>query len=175
MTLLAALAPKFIPEFEPARNGHAVTKKWVNRSEKWTPFYGCVGVVDGVHVKAVVSKKDEVAWLAHYVDRKGGTTMNFAVACDEHCRIIFAAGGPGTANDSGMLTVAAVGDRFPPGFFWLGDAGYGIQQWLIPPYSGTRYHLKEWARAGQRPETMEELFNLRHAQLRNTIERRRQF
>jgi len=39
------------------------------------------------------------------------------------------------------------------------------------PYRGTRYHLKEWGRANERPSTPEELFNLRHAQLRNVVER----
>jgi len=40
------------------------------------------------------------------------------------------------------------------------------------PYDGVRYHLKEWLREGvDRPQTKEELFNLRHASLRNTVER----
>jgi len=41
----------------------------------------------------------------------------------------------------------------------------------LTPYRGTRYHLKEWGLAGQRPENKEELFNLRHSSLRNVIER----
>lgn len=40
---------------------------------------------------------------------------------------------------------------------------------LITPYRGVRYHLKEYSQRG--PENLEELFNLRHASLRNVIER----
>lgn len=40
---------------------------------------------------------------------------------------------------------------------------------LITPYRGERYHLKEYSR--NPPRNLQELFNLRHASLRNTIER----
>lgn len=40
---------------------------------------------------------------------------------------------------------------------------------LITPYRGVRYHLKEYSSRG--PENAQELFNLRHASLRNAIER----
>ena len=40
---------------------------------------------------------------------------------------------------------------------------------LITRYRGTRYHLKEYS--GRAPENPQELFNLRHASLRNVIER----
>ena len=40
---------------------------------------------------------------------------------------------------------------------------------LITPYRGTRYHLKEYSR--NPPRNPRELFNLRHASLRNAIER----
>ena len=39
------------------------------------------------------------------------------------------------------------------------------------PYQKVRYHLKEWDRAGNRPENAKELFNLRHSVLRNVVER----
>jgi len=42
---------------------------------------------------------------------------------------------------------------------------------ILTPYRGVRYHLKETARANQRPKNPKELFNLRHASLRNAIER----
>jgi len=40
---------------------------------------------------------------------------------------------------------------------------------IITPYSGVRYHLKEYSRRG--PQNAKELFNLRHSSLRNVIER----
>ena len=39
----------------------------------------------------------------------------------------------------------------------------------MTPYRGVRYHLKEYS--ARPPENPRELFNLRHASLRNTIER----
>jgi len=41
---------------------------------------------------------------------------------------------------------------------------------LITPYRGVRYHLKEFS-ARNPPLNYKELFNLRHASLRNAIER----
>ena len=38
-------------------------------------------------------------------------------------------------------------------------------------YRGVRYHLKEVRQADQRPKNAKELFNLRHALLRNVIKR----
>jgi hypothetical protein len=59
----------------------------------------------------------------------------------------------------------------PEGKFVLGDAGFANCDTCITPYRGVRYHLKEWAKGGRRPQNKEELFNLRHAKLRNVIER----
>jgi len=55
--------------------------------------------------------------------------------------------------------------------FYLADAGYGLRKGILTPYKGVRYHLREQAKAAQQPKNKEELFNLRHAQLRNVIER----
>jgi hypothetical protein len=55
--------------------------------------------------------------------------------------------------------------------FYLGDAGYSLTKYCLTPYRGTRYHLKEWATAAAKPQNKEELFYLRHASLRNIIER----
>ena len=41
---------------------------------------------------------------------------------------------------------------------------------FLGPYRNTRYHLQHF-RQGDKPNTMEELFNYRHAQLRCTVER----
>ena len=40
---------------------------------------------------------------------------------------------------------------------------------LVAPFRGVRYHLKEYSSKG--PENAKELFNHRHASLRNAIER----
>jgi hypothetical protein len=62
--------------------------------------------------------------------------------------------------------------KWLPGGYLLGDSGYGLSRHVLVPYRGVRYHLKEFAAtAAGRPQSKEELFNLRHAQLRNIVER----
>jgi DDE superfamily endonuclease len=53
----------------------------------------------------------------------------------------------------------------------LGDAGYSNSEYVLTPYRGVRYHLKEQRLANQTPQNKEELFNLRHSSLRNVVER----
>lgn len=55
------------------------------------------------------------------------------------------------------------------GKFYLVDAGYQLKTGFLAPYRGTRYHLKEYS--SHAPQNPRELFNLRHASLRNAIER----
>lgn len=59
---------------------------------------------------------------------------------------------------------------FVVGKYYLADAGYAARPGILPPYRGVRYHLKEFG-AGRRPQTPQELFNLRHSSLRTTVER----
>jgi hypothetical protein len=61
--------------------------------------------------------------------------------------------------------------RIPEGKYVLGDAGFPNCDQCLTPYRAVRYHLKEWERGKQRPQSKEELFNLRHSKLRNVIER----
>jgi hypothetical protein len=59
----------------------------------------------------------------------------------------------------------------PPGKYWLRDAGYPNSDTILVLYRGTRYHLKEQRLGRKKPENSIELFNLRHALLRNVIKR----
>ena len=59
----------------------------------------------------------------------------------------------------------------PPGWYYLADARYSDSRRLLIPYRGVRYHLQESARVGLRPRTKEELYNLRHSQVRCVVER----
>ena len=54
------------------------------------------------------------------------------------------------------------------GKFFLVDAGYAVRPGFLPPYRGTRYHLREYG--VRRPQNARELFNLRHSALRVTVE-----
>ena len=87
--------------------------------------------------------------------------------------IFVLSGWEGSAHD-GRVLQSAIGNGFkaPPGRYYLADAGYtSTIDLLLTPYQKTRYHLKEWERASKRPETSEEIFNLRHSQARNVVER----
>lgn len=94
----------------------------------------------------------------------------------------------GSAADARVYHVARLSDfTIPPGKLYLADAGFAACDELLVPYRGVRYHLAEWDRAGLlyvgsqltapctymacRPRNRQELFNLRHATLRNVVER----
>ncbi|WVZ70852.1 hypothetical protein U9M48_019488 [Paspalum notatum var. saurae] len=78
----------------------------------------------------------------------------------------------GSAHDALILADALErndGLRVPPGKFYLVDVGYAVRPGFLPPYRGTRYHLREFG--NNRPRDQRELFNLRHSFLRVTVER----
>lgn len=83
------------------------------------------------------------------------------------------AGWEGSAHDTNVWRDAKLNKGFitPLGKYWLGDAGYANTDTILVPYRATRYHLKEQRMYGKRPENYKELFNLRHASLRNVVER----
>lgn len=108
-----------------------------------------------------------------YRNRKQGLSQNVMVACDFDMKFVHVhAGWEGSASDARVLQDALDhGFNVPPGNFYLVDAGYANTPQFIAPYRGTRYHLQEQGRVQQRPQCYKELFNLRHAQLRNHVER----
>ncbi|XP_058084580.1 uncharacterized protein LOC131232367 [Magnolia sinica] len=84
------------------------------------------------------------------------------------------AGWDGSASDACVLQNALT--RRPDCFlilhgkYYVVDAGYAHSPGFMAPYQGVRYHLNEF-RTGRKPANNKELFNYRHAQLRNVIER----
>ncbi|KAF0736938.1 hypothetical protein AaE_008962 [Aphanomyces astaci] len=99
--------------------------------------------------------------------------MNVLAACDFDLNFTYVmAGWEGTAGD-GKLYDAALrkGLRIDEDKYDIMDSGFALTTKSLTPYRGKRYHLKEFARGRRRPQTKEELFNLRHAQLRNVVER----
>lgn len=57
------------------------------------------------------------------------------------------------------------------GKYFLADCGFANRPNFLAPFRGVRYHLQDFAGHGRDPENPTELFNLRHASLRNVIER----
>ncbi len=82
------------------------------------------------------------------------------------------AGWEGSAHDGRVLHDALTkGFEIPRGKYYLADAGYALTSYCLTPYRSTRYHIREWQQCNKRPQNYNELFNLRHPQLRNVIER----
>ena len=73
-----------------------------------------------------------------------------------------------------VLYVLVQSSNFSPlsfclGKFFLVDVEYAVRPRFLPPYRGTRYHLREYG--VRSPQNPRELFNLRHSSLRVTVER----
>ena len=132
-------------------------------------FDGCIGALDGTHISATVP----VAEQAPFRNRKGFISQNVLLVTTFDRTLSFVhAGWEGSAHDGQVLADAFLtGLRRIPGKYYLADAGYALRPWLLTPYRGVRYHLKEWLAGNRRPQSKEELFNLRHASLRNVVER----
>lgn len=135
----------------------------------WPFFENCLGAIDGTHVPMTITSNE----AAPYRNRKGTLSQNVMVACDFDLNFVYvSAGWEGSASDAGVLKSAIQsGFHVPPGKYYLVDGGYANTPQFLAPYRGVRYHLKDFGRGGPRPKNPKELFNLRHARLRNHIER----
>lgn len=135
-----------------------------------TYFTDCLGALDGTHIDVHVHPQEH----PRYRNRKGHLSQNVLAVCDFDLQFTYVlAGWEGSAHDSTVLRDAILNHGFktPGKKYWLGDAGYSNTETVLVPYKGTRYHLKEQRLSSLKPETSKELFNLRHASLRNVIER----
>lgn len=145
----------------------AVAKEIRTRSEFYPYFKNAIGACDGTHILAKVSYDLQ----SRFRSRKGFMSQNVFAACTFDFRFVFLhPGWEGSAHDGRVYEDAvSKGFEIPHRKYYLFDAGYRLQKGYLTPYRGVRYHLKE--QGTQRPENKEELFNLRHAKLRNVIER----
>lgn len=137
---------------------------------KYYPFFkDCIGALDGSHISAFVPLSKQAAWR----NRKGFISQNVLAAYDMDMYFVYIlAGWEGTAHDGRVLNDAInKGFIAPSGKYYLADAGYSNTLMTLVPYRGVRYHLKEQAQQASKPQTKQELFNLRHSSLRNVIER----
>ncbi|XP_034571864.1 protein ANTAGONIST OF LIKE HETEROCHROMATIN PROTEIN 1-like [Setaria viridis] len=137
---------------------------------RFMPFFqNCIGAIDGTHVPITIAQER----AAPYRNRKGTLSQNVMCVCDFDLNFTFiSCGWEGSASDAGVLRSArAKGFHVPVGKFYLVDGGYANTSSCIAPYRGVRYHLSEFRRHGNQYANYKELFNHRHAQLRNHIER----
>lgn len=152
-----------------------------NEVGKMFPFFeDCIGAIDGTLVYVSVKGQDRKreGEEGAYRCRKGFLATNVlgCVDFDMNFKLVYP-GWEGTAHDVTVFNDARRRGLFvtPRGRFWLADAGYtqadGYGGQILAPYMAVRYHLQEWKKGNQRPQNMKELFNLRHAKLRNVVER----
>jgi hypothetical protein len=143
----------------------------ITKNPKFAQYFtDCIGAIDetyiDVHLPPSVQSK--------YRNRKHHLSQNVLAACNFEMQFLYIlAGWEGSAHDTTVLRDAQYNHGFttPSKKYWLGDAGYSNSETVLVPYRGTRYHLKEQRLAKKKPENSKELFNLRHASLRNVIER----
>ena len=134
-------------------------------------FHNVRGAIDRTHIPASLPPEDK----APYRDRKGAISQNILAGCTFDMLFFYVLPGwEGSAHDARVLKFALEQDSsFPPPsetWVYLADAGYGLKPGILVPYEKVRYHLREQVLAARQPETKQELFNLRRAQLRNVIE-----
>ncbi|RWR77272.1 protein ALP1-like protein [Cinnamomum micranthum f. kanehirae] len=132
-------------------------------------FKDCIGAIDGTHIPAFLPVQSQSA----YRNRKGTLTQNVLAACGFDLKFQYVLPGwEGSATDARVLQNALTrGDPLvvPPGRYYLMDAGFANAPGFLAPYRGVRYHLKD--HRGRTPQDPKELFNKRHSQARNVIER----
>ncbi|RPA79525.1 hypothetical protein BJ508DRAFT_195168, partial [Ascobolus immersus RN42] len=144
-----------------------ITKNW----REFSYFAKVRGAIDGTQIPVVPPKGEE----RPYRNRKGFYSTNVLIGCSLDMYITYVyAGWEGSANDSRVLgsAVSNGGFKVPINRIFLADAGYGMRRGILIPYKATRYHLKEFDKSAEgAPKNAHELYNLRHARLRNCIER----
>jgi hypothetical protein len=144
----------------------------LSTNNKYKYFQGAYGCLDGSHFPIEVNTNNKENWR----NRKGFISTNGLLVCGVDNELIFQYsmfGAEGCGSDSTILQHATAMDlNFVGNGFLLGDAGYPLSRRILTPNRGVRYHLKEFhSSALGRPRNKEELFNLRHASMRNQIER----
>lgn len=152
------------------REGDPVHPKILSSNKYWPWFRDCIGAWDGTHIPAIVSGEDAPLFR----NRKGFTSQNVLLGCNFDLEAFgIYAGWEGCAHDSRMFHRARTKPSWPrvDGKFSLVDGGLPNTAESLGPYRGVRYHLREFGSGNRAPQNREELFNLRHAELRNAIER----
>ncbi|KAK6134034.1 hypothetical protein DH2020_032213 [Rehmannia glutinosa] len=138
--------------------------------ERWKWFKGCLGALDGTHVKVRVCTDDK----PRYRTRKNEIATNVLGVCSQDMQFIYVLPGwEGSAADGRVLRDAISrrnGLVVPRGMYYLVDAGYTNGEGFLAPFRGQRYHLNDWSERHQ-PTSAEEFFNMKHSSARNTIER----
>ncbi|KAH9103474.1 hypothetical protein AeMF1_006631 [Aphanomyces euteiches] len=145
LAALVSLAPRYIK----IPDDNSPVPSQIASNPKYYPFFQfCRMAIDGTHIPVWVPEKA----VAKFRGRKG-VTMNVLAACDfDMCFTYVLAGWEGTAGDGKVYADALTkGLTLSRNMYDLADCGFGLTLKALTPYR--------------------ELFNLRHAKLRNVVER----
>ncbi|KAJ1692918.1 hypothetical protein LUZ63_009616 [Rhynchospora breviuscula] len=130
-----------------------------------------LGAIDGTHILAYPDDDDPCPEL--FRNRKGFNSQNVMAAVDfDGYFVAVVTGWEGSTHDN-LILQRAIEDGFivPPGRYYLVDGGYANTRQFLSPYRGIAYHLARFRQGQQQYGCPEELFNHRHAQLRNIVEK----
>ncbi|KAM5343085.1 hypothetical protein ACJ41O_004932 [Fusarium nematophilum] len=137
-------------------------------------FNGAVGAIDGTHVRMYVPLDQQPRWWS----RKAQVSTNVLAAVNFEGRFVYVlAGAEGSINDASMSRIAVVLEeesarlRLPEGRFYLADAGFGVRKGILTPFPRHLYYLRDFLQRRMMPQCEEELFNRRHCELRQAVER----
>ena len=111
----------------------------------WPFFQHALGAIDGCHIPYYPPASEREL----YRNRKGWCSQNCLFACSFSLSFIYGlTGWEGSTSDARVFEDAILNDlHIPGGHYLLADAGFLNCKELMIPYSGKRYHLKEWERA----------------------------
>jgi hypothetical protein len=151
------------------KGGSKLPKRY-RTDPRFFPFFeNALGAVNGTHITSKVPEKE----AEPYRNRKGSRSQNVMAVCNFDMYFLYVLPGyEGSAADGTVFEEAFDwGFEVPQGKYYFADAGYALSSKLLVHFRGVRYHLREQALAKLQPANAEELFNLRHSQMRNAIER----
>ncbi|KAL5567609.1 hypothetical protein UlMin_024184 [Ulmus minor] len=166
---IASLSPIFI---KPSNFDDVPDE--IRFNPKYYPYFqDCIGAIDGTHIAA--HAPSNVA--NNYRGRKSNVTTNMLAVCSFDMLFTYVVTGwEGAVHDSRVLTTQLEDPNSgfphpPPGKYYLVDSGYSNKPGYLAPFRNVPYHLRDARRRGGRINGPTELFNYRHASLRNCIER----
>ncbi|KAH6837900.1 nuclease HARBI1-like protein [Perilla frutescens var. hirtella] len=144
----------------------------IQESTRFMPFFkDFIGAIDGTHISVMVPGRE----VSSFRNRHGMQSQNILTACNFDLQFIYVLSGwEGSAHDSKLLNDTLSrrnGLQVPQGKYFLVDCRFANRRQFLSPLCGVRYHLKDFGGQGCHPRNASELFNLRHASLRNVIER----
>ena len=121
----------------------------IKNNPKFHPYFkDCLGAIDGSHFHITAATEQAPACR----NRKGFLSQNVLAGCTFDLKFCYLlTGWEGSMADSALFNDARARDfHIPAGKYYLADAGFARSDYLLVPYRGVRYHLREWGKARSR-------------------------